>query len=268
MVSFPPNGYYDPSDGLIYAVDWEHRTEDGFYWNSSIDPVTGEVKDISIIQFPDGTFLNHWSSALAPDGTIYITDEDELFTLELSTGEATLVGQFSYDDGTEDSTPIVPTEFYSFAFNPVDGLLYGNAYGQDGTRDHWYTINTDNAELTELSTTTGPNLGLYFDSSGVAWYQLDSQFEGNTGFASGTFDDLTVTQANRYPFSIGTGEELTYVYAESLVVVPAAAPAGGGTTAPSLAKTGSDATVIAVSSLGALLIAAGAVFMAYRRRVS
>lgn len=261
------SGYYNPADGLIYAVNWNVMSaeEPKFYYLSSINPTTGVVTQLSTIKLPVDPEdpvdlpLNQYAVTISPAGVVYVADNEFLYTLDVGTGNTELVGKFT--DNADGADPVNPTSFYSLAFSP-DGTLYGNSW----TRK-WYTIDPLNAVVTELVTSTGNNAGLTFDSSGVAWFQLDSQFEGNTGFASGTVPNLGGTRANVYQFTIGSGDAAVPVYAESLLVIPAT-PSGGGSST-GLAKTGADASAVTVaSSLGAVMLAAGAVFMVSRRRLS
>lgn len=264
-------GYFNPVDGLLYAVDWNEMSTDdpSFYYLSSINPQTGVTTQLVKIQLPDSTPLNQYSIARSPSGVVYVSDSSHLYVLDVATGATTLVGEFSYDGG---SGAVVYYDFYSLAFSP-DGTLYGNSWngtggGNNPDHDDWFTIDPTDASLTPLTTATGPNAGLTFDSAGVAWYQLENTGTG-MGFASGTFDDLAGTQANLHDFTISDGTTSQNIYSESLIVATAAAPTPPTPAVdPTLANTGAESSVAFSGMAGALLLVVGAGVVLYRRRTS
>ncbi len=186
----------NPSTGTYFAI--QNRTE-----LVTINPTTGVMTDIG----PTGHNVGGITFATGAGNsvTLYMvsgnsdeTNPDSLFTLNTSTGAATLV--LAFDDGNMGET---------IAFNPVDGMLYrfygsgegdqflvkvnpttlavtnipltGDSYNQATTLTHWagnFFLMADHntnafivtntglvKQLTALNSGSGDTKGLVFDSS-------------------------------------------------------------------------------------------------------
>lgn len=247
------SGYYNPTDGLIYAVNWDVQAPSGKYYFSSINTQTGAVQNLVEISSPGDTFLDQYSVAMSPAGVIYVTDATQMFTMDPATGDTTLIGTLQESGGTAHS------EFYTFAFDPISGDLYGNSWNDGG--DTWYTIDTGTAVLTPEPTFNAgnQNAGLAFDSTGVAWFQYENNFAGSPGFASGTFPDLAATRGNAYPFNLPGDVSL---YGESLIVAPIPS------AEPSLPDTGVSTSSTVPWAIGILAMGALVLVVGLRRRKS
>jgi LPXTG-motif cell wall-anchored protein len=255
-------GFYNPADGLIYGVNWDYSDPDGNYVLQVIDPATGVVTDVgSITEAGSGDYLDQHATALSPDGAAYMVDGSSLYTLDLNTGTASLVGDLELDG-------IPKGSFFSLAFNPVDGLLYGTDWDSG---HNWYSISTTDASLTVVNdtwnTNTGnSNAGLAFDSNGVAWHQLDNL----RSIASGVLPELDATTANFNEVTL-SGENFYFesvIYVPAAVVEPTPTPeAVAETAAPALAATGVDAAALTTGAgATALLLLAGVALVLTRRR--
>lgn len=242
------NGAYNAADGLIYSVDWNHSAE-GFYLLSSVNPETGEIIDIAPITDTrdGGSPHNEYSIAIDAEGNAYVVDNVSIFSLDLTTGDATYIGDLT--DGVNPQSA-----FYSFAFNPIDGLLYGVPWGSQDV----YSIDTADGSLTLVddswnAESSDRNAGLTFDSNGVAWFQLD----GLTGFFAADVNDIAGTRSSDIAFSYND----VNFYSESLVFVPAAPVA----EEEALAETGIDAGFLGAAGAAFALAAAGVAVARTRR---
>ena len=239
-------GVYNPADGQIYSVDWSHGT-DGFPLLRSINPATGEDTLMGpITDLRTDLGVNQYSLAITADGDVFVASDSELFSLDLATGDATFIGHFNDGDDVNPS-------FYSFAVNPVDGVLYGVSWiGQDV-----YAIDTETGSITLVDATWndvvgGGSASLTFDSNGLAWFQND----GLTGFFTADVTDIEGTRSTAVAFSYNDAN----FYAESLVIVP-----GVIASEEALAETGVGSGLMGSAAL-AFAIAAVAIAVTRLRR--
>lgn len=240
-------GLYNPADGQIYSVDWNHGT-DGFALLRSIDPATGEDTVVGpITDLRTDLGVNQYSLAITADGDVFAASDSELFSLDLATGDATFIGHFNDGDDVNPS-------FYSFAVNPVDGVLYGVSWiGQDV-----YAIDTTDATLTLVDSSWNDGngdstAGLIFDSNGLGWFQHD----GLPGFFVADITNLAATRSASIEFLYND----VNFYAESLVIVP-----GAIAEEEALAETGVDYSLYGTAAIALVLAATGIVVARLRRR--
>lgn len=147
------NGIMDDEDALV-----------------TIDKATGAVTPVGDIGQVDGRY----GLAFAPDGTLYLSRNDELYTVSTTTGATTTVGNFT--DPASDMRSLAVA---------ADGTLYG----YDDESGRLFTIDPATAATTEVGASgysMGDVLGLDFDSAGTLW--AIAQTDG-TGVA--TFDLTT-----------------------------------------------------------------------------
>ncbi len=241
-----PQAAYNAVDGLIYGVDWSSIV-DGYPVLSTINPDTGETLTVApITDLRDGGApLSFYALAINSDGEAFAASDTSLFSLNLSTGDATYIGEFLQDGQAR-------VEFYSFAFNPIDNDLYTVNWGPQDV----FTVNTSDASLSLVddswnTETATSNAGLAFDSNGIGWFQN----EGLTGFFSADVTDIAGTRSTDVPF---TYNDVNF-YAESLVYVPA------DVVDEALAETGVRDSLYGTAALAVVLAAAGIVVARLRR---
>ncbi len=241
-------GAYNPADGLIYAVDWNHGI-DGFPQLSTIDPDTGIVAAVGpVTDLRNDLGVNQYAVAIDADGNAFVSSDSELFSLDLATGDASFIGHFN--DGDD-----VSPAFYSFAFNPITNVLYGVWWD---TQD-LYSIDAETGAMTLIDSTWNDvsgeaNASLAFDSSGMGWFQS----EHLTGFFAADVTDIEGTRSTAVAFSYNDAN----FYAESLIYVPAATDVA---EEEALAETGVDAGLVGTAALAFAMAAAGIAVTRMRR---
>ncbi|NYF09443.1 LPXTG-motif cell wall-anchored protein [Leifsonia sp. AK011] len=280
----------DEFNGLLYEVDtttgvatqvgdWENPDTDVFACAgpAAYNPVNG---------------LGYWIS--------WANSEGYLISVDLTTGENTVVGQFtiegepyytpiaiaidaagnawatswsvspdvlySLDLSTAALTEVGPTgvtdesDNYGLAWDSVTKTVY--AYNV-GTED-FYTVDTTTGAFTTFAEDVFGDVVPYaiaFDSAGQVWgINEDIISAPITDFASA--EVLSVIN----PDPNGESPE-DNIYSESILIVPAPAPAPAPAPEPVLAATGSDnGNLGMLVGFGALLVVAGAVIA--RRRTA
>ena len=244
-------GAYNATDGLIYSVEWNYQVE-GYYLLSSINPDTGEILEIGPVTDTrdGGSAINQYALAINAEGDAFVVSGDSLFSLDLTTGDATFIGQLN--DGVN-----VQNDFYSLAFNPVTGVLWGLNWSPQDV----FTIDITDGSLTLVDDSWNvdsgnQNAGLTFDSNGLAWLQS----ENVTGMFPADITDIAGTRGVDVGFTY-LGENF---YAESIVYVPAA-PAVAEEEA--LAETGLADSAATTGLAGLAAITAAAVIARVRRSV-
>ncbi len=177
--------------------------------------------------------------AIGANSTAFVvTEEDELFSVDLGTGEATFVA--AYDP-----------HFHSFAYDAVTDAFYGL-----DSNDDLYTMDVTDGTTTLVTsvTTTDPlyyyPYSLQFDSAGALWVLLNDDFGDADALYSFTLADPTLVESGVLNYG---GDEFVSI---SLLIGPAQAPV--------LPATGADSGW--ALAIGGLLIAGGVAFVLVRRR--
>ena len=171
---------YNPVTGNVYAIDF------GFWSINEVDLTTGVRTvgpQISAVRALESA--SSFSFAFTRNGTAVLIIDNSYYTLDILTGEATLVG---FVHGAASVIDVVA----SLALNPVDGELYaltlnGGVYQFD-----------DCGQLTSVGQlrSDGGFGQLEFDSSGIGW--VGSSFGTDDGRRISSFElsDPISTQAN------------------------------------------------------------------------
>jgi LPXTG-motif cell wall-anchored protein len=256
-----PSGFVSPVDGKAYFIDWGNDSD-----LATVDLETGVSTKIATL---NGAATDSCGIFADAAGNAYNVDSSNLYSLNLQTGESTLIGDTGLDDQCAN------------AINPVDGKLY------------WFTeTGTDSADVytvdltTAVATLVTPALdltavggsgnwapdALAFDGNGIAWLQDDS-CTGGPQYDSGrracgiepinlTTGEVWAPQAwpNDKTLTVvpsnGDADSKGYFYTMGLLYVPGN---------PELPDTGMNASLIA--AIGGLLAVAGVVvFVVGRRR--
>jgi hypothetical protein len=176
--------------------------------------------------------------AISPTGQAFITENTNLYSVNLTTGALTLIGSTGHGD------------IYGLAFDPETGILYGVDY--NGVL---YTINTSTAVTATLATldlTPGNNeYSLQVASDGILWVENDGS--GN-GFDEADLWSVDPSAATIAASAIESGLLSTAAtgqyYSESLLLVPSSY------TAPTIVSS-SNTTVTARSEFSFTFTATG-----------
>lgn len=185
--------------------------------------------------------------AIQPDGSAYATAGQDLFTLDLTSGDVSLVGAINAG----------PAVFYGFGSDPRNGTLYAIDY--DG---RLYTVDPATGAGTLLTTLAFENEGSYslqVDSAGVLWLEWDWSTDPETGGASLWSVDtaaLSTSQLFSGDFAETVGGDP--VYTNSLLLVPAVVPA--------LAETGLASVELGTLALGGIALVGAGILIAVTRR--
>ena len=243
-------GAWDPITGTLYGLIWDNNPILVKY-----DLATGALTEIGSIVDSLDVSVGAYALAIGLDGTAYINDYDTLYTLDLTTGVATLVGTVA---GVTDSA-------YGFSVDPSTGKLYMLQQSGD-----LLEINPDPAGPTATLVGTWPlteeqfdSYGLAIDSAGTAWVTV---YPGSDDIYTALYSTPLATfgvdpQLSGNMVDAATADDFNSWWVTlARPVAPAPAPA----PQPQLAATGIDAGSIA--GVGVLLGVLGFVLVARRRR--
>lgn len=140
-----------PLEGLIvYDENPSNGSKKGFYL---FDPVTTNLTLISEVTSPSDRFSGFdWSVA---EQKVYSgSEQGRLYSFDLLTGQATLIGQVLPPPG--------PRNFIrGVAVHPTDGYLYGMGFGPT-----LYRIDPTNANATSIGPAASLDGGMTFDRDG------------------------------------------------------------------------------------------------------
>jgi hypothetical protein len=116
----------DPVSGLLYTIDINNNNI-----LTAIDPVANVVTPIG----SGNSGVDGRGMAYDPvHGILYVSGGSKLYTMNTTTGVATLVGSMGIEPG-----------YFGLAYDPLAGVLYGNS-GDPGSL-YWLDVNTGNATL-------------------------------------------------------------------------------------------------------------------------
>lgn len=226
-----------PGTDWFYFIDIEDMDS-----LDRLNLVTGEHQEIDNIVV-DGTPRNNWVSlSIGPDGSAYIFNSNDLFSLDLETGVATFL-----------STPALAGSPYGFAYDYVT--------------DKFYVAEDGNDTLVELDPLTGATVelasnGSYwvgsmaFDSEGNLWLNGPGDYLSTVPLAD--FGEPSAWINSPLLESSGPGT----LYSESLWV---SFDPTEEEVSEELADTGFG--IAPLAALGAFATAGGVALAARRRRV-
>ncbi|KJC62977.1 DUF6923 family protein [Agreia bicolorata] len=253
---------WNPLTSTAYFVSWGPDTTLG-----TVDLTTGASATVAPFTFEGGGERVD-SLAIGLDGAAFAISGDELFTVDLTTGELAEVGQLGV------------VGLYGFAVDPTTGDFF--AISPEGLL---YSVDVTTGAAT-LVGDTGLNSGsfnapfsLQIDSAGILWIEGDS-FEPDLGFVANLWsvDPADLSSSSVLSGAIAVGEDP--VYSEALLFVPApvkpvvpVAPVVEpavvvAPVAPQLANTGVDAAPIAAGGALVALLGLALLAPAIRRRAA
>jgi LPXTG-motif cell wall-anchored protein len=223
---------YNPVDGKIYVIDWTVGSDLAVF-----DLV---AKTLTVI---DAFDCDPYALAIDASGNAWVSDNDDggdtLRPVNLETAECgTSVGVLSGED-----------DFFGMAFSPN-----GTLYGANHETGDFGTISTSTGEFGPLRSAmvADDNVGLTFDSSGIAWV-IDQDTQAEIFSADITDYAGTAERSGQLTFN---GVDF---FSEAIVVGPV--------STPELPDTGADAAAMGGIFGSALaLAAAGIALVVIRRR--
>ncbi|MDO7881295.1 hypothetical protein [Antiquaquibacter soli] len=233
-------GAWDRTTSTYYGSVWDSGTSELVTWNLETGVPT-KVADILVGDAP----VNPYALVIDLEGNAYFNSGVNLYSLDLATGAATLLGPLAAltDDG------------YGFSVDPSTGDLYLLQENGDLFLVDPVAVTATYVASWTFSTEGTNTWGLAIDSAGTAWvveYPGDDNYTALWSTPLATFG--VDPQLSGNIVDAATGEDFSGWW---VALVPAAAP-------PALAATGFDATPIAVA--GGMLALAGLVLVASRRR--
>lgn len=244
-------GQTNPADGKPYFI-----TYSGTVYLTTVDTASGLVS--KVVDFSgDQSFL--WDIQFTNSGEAFATTSSSLYTLDLSTGETTLVGDFGVGLQTVGYSPKTDT---LYGYSPLSGV----AYTIDRSTGVATAVPEHNLVLpANYTCPDGTTHGLFvnhvvFDANGNPWFQnetctstlLVQDFSTGTVYYQGQFNDTAQSLYSNSPY---------YQFYTSAIfittdVAPAELPATGALTEPGV-------TLGAVSAVG---IGLGAIVIGVIRR--
>jgi len=239
-------GAWDATTQTFFSTIWDDNSRLVVF-----DTTTGALTEVGVVVDEADEPVDVYSMVIGLDGKAYFNDYNALYSLDLLTAKATLLGTLA----AVDSSP------YGFSVDPTTGKLYlleesGELLLVDpiavtaslvGTwpisedADYSYGISIDHAGTAWVVESRGIDSYSALWSTPLATFGVDPQLSGNIVSAEG--DDPTMWW-------------VALIYPQT----PAPAPA----PEPVLAATGFDAAPLAIGGL--LLAAAGVVLVARRSR--
>lgn len=163
-INYPVTGLaFDPTTGLLYATTGDDIDSDRSEKLIRIDPMTGLATLIgpvvSIVDEGEGeSTVSHTMGdiAFAPDGTLYGWSEcgceDDLYTIDLTTGVATLTSDSGLDESVGSALEFAPRPAENSNYNGIENIntnstLYSANEGDDG---NLYVLNATSGEVDAL----------------------------------------------------------------------------------------------------------------------
>lgn len=233
-------GAWDRVTGDYYFTTWDSPESVLLSW----DPVTGVITEIGAIA-EEEVSLNPYALVIDLEGNAYFNYFNDLYSLDLETAEAILLGELT----------AVTTSAWGFSVDPVTGELY--LLEEDGDL---FLVDPDAVTATyvaswPLSEDAQYTYGLAIDSAGTAWVVESPGADDNYSALWSTplvsFGDTVERSGNIVDAATGVGFSGWWV---SLIPAAVAPPA------PQLAATGVAATpaiaAAAVLGLGGILLLA------------
>jgi LPXTG-motif cell wall-anchored protein len=238
-------GAWDRVTELFYFTTWDSSESVLLSW----DPETAVITEIGTIAEGD-VFPNAYALVIDLEGNAYFNDYNDLYSLDLTTGEATLVGELT----------AVTASGWGFSVDPVTGDLY--LLEQDGDL---FLVDPDAVTATYVASWPFSDdgdyaYGLAIDGAGTAWVVespgADSTYSALWSTPLASFGDTTELSGNIVDSATEGDFSGWWV---SLIPAAVAPPA------PQLAATGVDATP-AIAAAAAVLGLGGILLLARRRR--
>jgi len=229
-------GAWDAATNTAYVIHWTPTTQS----LATVNLVTGVATDIALTHDSGNAPVEADALAISPSGTAYLTSGSTIYTVDLATAEVS--NPLPLLDGSSNTE----ANWYALAFNPSDGLLYGIA-SASGAIGNIPVARIDPATGTVTVLSTNPFSGadpysLQFDSSGMAWIEVDAP--SSAELHSATITNVAGTDTLQGVLSyLGTN-----FYSESFLITPAIPSAPTGVTA---SPGDGQATVSWTASVGA-----------------
>ncbi len=250
-------GQTSPVDGKSYFVYYPGGPVSAL---ATVDLATGVITTIATI---NGDTNGAWQLVITNGGSAFITDGDELFSIDLLTATTTLIGGMGSINlgamGYQATTDTI------YAFSNSDAM-------------NIYTIDPATAISTNVSiaanwpdatclagdfaaTDTGNPDGVAFDSNGIAWIQSDSCESNVMAFNPATGEAWMTGELFEAAGALYPANSHQY-YSETFLMGPAPAKAA-------LASTGTDLGAVSLIGITAAMAALfGVVLLTSRRRRS
>lgn len=238
---------WDVTTGTLYGFTWDEDPE--LY---TFDLTTGAATLVADILDAEGNEVGAYTMAIGVDGEGYVYGASDsgygLYSLELSTGLATLLGPI---ENVNDA--------YGFAVDPQTGVLY--LLNSDGDL---FQIDPLAVSATPVASWTFTSVGydtygLAIDNAGTAWvveYPGEGAYSALYSTPLATFG--VDPQLSGNIVDVDTSIDYSSWWVSLVWPADVAAPA------PALAATGFDAAPLALG--GILLAAAGVVLVSRRTR--
>lgn len=217
-----------------------------------IDTTTGALTEIGEITTDDDDPVNVYAMVIGLDGKAYVNAYNELYSVDLLTGQATLLGTL---DGVTNSA-------YGFSVDPTTGSLYL-------LQESGELLLIDPVAVTATLVGTWPvpeeldSYGLSIDHAGTAWVVIYPGEDSYSALWSTPLATFGVDPQLSGDIVTAEGYDPTQWWV-ALVYKAAPAPAPAPAPEPALAATGLDVAPLALGGL--LLAAAGAVMVGRRSR--
>ncbi len=247
---------WNPVDGLAYGLsDFMSVDSVSTQFLYSVDVITGEITIIGpYVTAADG-LGPIGSFVIGLDGTAYGVGESGLLaTIDLATGEATMVGTIA---------GMGSSDYWGSAVDPNTGLFYAIGISGDLLRFDPVALTSEVVGTVPRPAGVAFQYGLTIDSAGTAWIVSSPAGEQDPSAASALWSTpLASPGAPELSGSFITTTDTPITFYSFEIFSTWSPPA------PQLAATGSEASaLVAVGALGFGLLAAGSLALVRRRAV-
>lgn len=239
-------GAWDATTQTFFATIWDSENDSRLV---VFDTTTGGLTEVGPVVDEADEPVNVYSMVIGLDGKAYFNNYDQLYSLDLLTAKATLLGTLD----------AVDSPAYGFSVDPTTGKLYLLAESGD-----LFVI--DPVAVTATLVGTWPvsegaqySYGISIDHAGTAWVVEYPGEESYSALWSTPLATFGVDPQRSGNIVSAEGDDPTMWW---VALTYAAAPAPAPAPEPVLAATGFDAAPLA---LGGLLLAAAGIVLVGRR---
>lgn len=248
-------GQTNPADSKPYFI-----TYSGTVYLTTVDTTSGLVS--KVVDFSgDQTFL--WDVQFTNSGEAFATTSSALYSLDISTGETTHVGDFGVGLQTVGYSPKTDT-LYGYA--PLSGV----AYTIDRSTGVATAVPEHNLVLpADFTCPDGTTHGLFvnhvvFDANGNPWFQnetctstlLVQDFSTGTVYYQGQFNDTAQSLYSNAPYY--------QFYTSAIFITTDATP----TALPNTGASSEFSLQLGVVSVATIVLGVGVIGLIRRRRLS
>lgn len=197
---------WDATTSTAYFIEWTN-IDGSVAFLMKMDLTTGESTQVNAFFEGDDTNVNVQAIAITPSGAAYAIFNEAFYSLDLTNGHLTLIGE-------------TVQEIFGFGSDPKTGVLWAIDRSADV-----YTINPTNGAATyvaayDVDANDPETLSLQVDSAGIVWVIANYS---DQGFANELWSNTqAIGPDSALQGALGATDES--FYSQALLIVPAPVP--------------------------------------------